>query len=310
MTSASKYFETGMIWFLTVDNWNSECDLVMSPAKPFSRGRICLVKYPSHTKVTIEPEPNNDGTFRPMSSIDTEGHCKTALLITHCFVSLDMALLDSIFTNSSNFGLLTEDDRRSVEAPLLCLWPWEAGAFSLTHFVVVPDKLGIHIWLEAWHNFLSHGQCPYSSDSSDLGQFYHWNPLFLLMVVFLPRNGLLELLLLALLGLELQPVTFAAWSMFVKANYSEAGLRNSLIWECSATAWPSFVHRSFIWDDWVLIFLLCLVCFLDHGSSPSDSTSMDDVDTALEDALLIAHWQVHKTLANSFLIGQWHLGHL
>ena len=46
-------------------------------------------KYPSHTRVTIDPK-----------SIFTVGHVDTALFITLCLVSIEMALLARVQSNS------------------------------------------------------------------------------------------------------------------------------------------------------------------------------------------------------------------
>ena len=53
----------------------------------FNEGRIFLVKYPSQTSVTMDPESSNDGTSRSNKSIGTAGHCETALCMTLCFIS-------------------------------------------------------------------------------------------------------------------------------------------------------------------------------------------------------------------------------
>ena len=82
--------------------------------------------------ITMEPESNKDGTFRPKNSIVMDGHCKTALLRMCCLVSLDMALLDKVFSINSNLSSKCVNKGGSNLAPPLRPRPWEAGAFSLT----------------------------------------------------------------------------------------------------------------------------------------------------------------------------------
>ena len=80
---------------------------------------------------------------------------------------------------------------------------------------------------------------------------------------------------------------------------AEVGLRNSLILEFSATAWSNFVRRSFIWEDWALIFLSFLVWDLVTAPSSSDSVSVDAAVRVLTDAFAAVCWQVPRTLASS-----------
>ena len=87
----------------------------------------------------MEPESNNDGTFRPKNSIVMDEHCETALLRMHCLVSLDTALLDKVFSIDSNLSSKCANEGGSNLAPSLCPRPWEAGAFSLTLPLVYPD---------------------------------------------------------------------------------------------------------------------------------------------------------------------------
>ena len=84
----------------------------------------------------MEPESNNDGTFRPKNSIVIDRHCETALFNTCCLVSFDTALLDKVFNIDSNLssGIVNEDG--SNLAPPLHPRPWEAGAFSLTPLLI------------------------------------------------------------------------------------------------------------------------------------------------------------------------------
>ena len=90
---------------------------------------------------------------------------------------------------------------------------------------------------------------------------------------------------------------FEAVRALVNAVVRIAGERSSLIWEFSATSWSSLFRRSFIWEDWALIFLSFLIWDLEGASSSPDTTSM--VDTLLVEALEIARWQVPRTCASS-----------
>ena len=93
-----------------------------------------------------------------------------------------------------------------------------------------------------------------------------------------------------------------AWSAFVNAVWSIMGFSNSLIWVFSAIAPSSFSRRSLIWEDWALIFLSHLCWdFKTAFSSSSDSVPSGVAETAFVDTPLLGHWQVPRTLANSFL---------
>ena len=65
----------------------------------------------------MDPELINDGTFRPKRSIGIAGHCETALCITFCFVSEDMALLDNVWIMSSNLSMGIDVANGSTLAP-------------------------------------------------------------------------------------------------------------------------------------------------------------------------------------------------
>ena len=97
----------------------------------------------------MEPKSNKDGTFKPKNSIVVDRHCKTALLSMCCLVSLDMELLDKVFSIDSNLSLNDIDKGGSDLAPLLCPRPWEAGAFSLTPPLPYFESQETLPWLEA-----------------------------------------------------------------------------------------------------------------------------------------------------------------
>ena len=100
VTSALKYFKTGIISLLAPDSQNKECASAILLEDLFGKGWICLIKYPSRISVTMDPESSNDGTSQPNKSIGIAGHCETALFITLCFISELMALV-SVRTKSS-----------------------------------------------------------------------------------------------------------------------------------------------------------------------------------------------------------------
>ena len=118
-TSASKYFETGIISLLAADNQNKECASAILLEGFLSKGWICLVKYPSLISVTMDPESSSDGTSRPNRSIGMAGHWETALLISFCFTS-ELTVLDNVWTRSSYFVAGIGDFNGSTSAPL----PW------------------------------------------------------------------------------------------------------------------------------------------------------------------------------------------
>ena len=89
VTSASKYFETGITSLLAANNQNNECASARSPADLFNKGKIFLLKYFSHINITIDPESRRDGIFWPRMSIVMDRHCEIALFNTHCLVSKD-----------------------------------------------------------------------------------------------------------------------------------------------------------------------------------------------------------------------------
>ena len=88
-------------------------------------------------------------TFRPKNSIVVDGHCETALLSMRCLVSLDMELLDKVFSIDSNLSLDGIDKDGSILAPSLHPGPWEAGAFSLTPPLPYFELQETLAWLEA-----------------------------------------------------------------------------------------------------------------------------------------------------------------
>ena len=49
-----------------------------------------------HMSITIDPESSKDGIFWPRMSVVMDGHCETALLITHCLVSKDTEVFQQI----------------------------------------------------------------------------------------------------------------------------------------------------------------------------------------------------------------------
>ena len=104
VTSASKYFETGITSLLSADNRNNKCASVKSPADLFNKGKIFLVKYPSCMSVTIDPESRRDGIFWPRISMVMDGHCETALLRMRCLVSKETAWFVKVSRISSNFA--------------------------------------------------------------------------------------------------------------------------------------------------------------------------------------------------------------
>ena len=52
----------------------------------------------------MDPESNNDGTFRPKNSMVIDGHCETALFKICCLVSIDTVLLVKVLTICSNLS--------------------------------------------------------------------------------------------------------------------------------------------------------------------------------------------------------------
>ena len=116
-TSASKYFQTGITSLLAADNRNMECASAILLEDFFSKGCICLMKYPSRISVTMDPESSNDGTSRPNKSIGMAGHCKTALLTNFCFSSKLTALV-SVRIRSSYLLAGIGDISGSTKAPL------------------------------------------------------------------------------------------------------------------------------------------------------------------------------------------------
>ena len=91
---------------------------------------------------------------------------------------------------------------------------------------------------------------------------------------------------------------WVACRALVNAFCRKVWLRNSLIWEFSATSWSNFVWRSLIWEDWALIFPSFLVWDLVTTPSSSDSVSADAAMTVLTDAFVTACWRVPRTLAS------------
>ena len=92
--------------------------------------------------VTMEPESNKDGTFRPRNSMVMDRHCETALCKICCLVSLNMALLVKVLTICSNLSSNLVSEGGSDLAPPLHPRPWEAGSVSLTPPSSFLDCLG------------------------------------------------------------------------------------------------------------------------------------------------------------------------
>ena len=83
----------------------------------------------------MDPESNNDGTFKPRNSMVMDGHCETALFKIHCLVLVDMVLLVKVLTICSNLSSNLVNEGGSNLAPPLSPRPWGAGAVSLNpHF--------------------------------------------------------------------------------------------------------------------------------------------------------------------------------
>ena len=112
----------------------------------------------------------------------------------------------------------------------------------------------------------------------------------------LPRKGCFPQ---PLFLFDLDVNVWAACRALVNAFCKEVGLRNSLIWEFSATAWSNFVRRSFISEDWALIFPSFLDLDLVTAPSPSDWVSTNVAVTVLTDAFAATHWWVPRTQASS-----------
>ena len=68
-TSASKYFVTSISWLLVAERWNNECASANSSAEPRNKGKMYLLKYASWMSVSMDPESNKDGTFKPRNSM-------------------------------------------------------------------------------------------------------------------------------------------------------------------------------------------------------------------------------------------------
>ena len=110
----------------------------------------------------------------------------------------------------------------------------------------------------------------------------------------LPRNFFPVALLLMLL----YPACVVCKAV-VNACCRAVGLRNSLIWEVSATAWSNLPWRSLICEDCTQFFHLAFFYLVGELFS-SGSASTADAVTALVDALFPVCWRVPKTQANSF----------
>ena len=82
--------------------------------------------------ITMEPESNKDGIFRPRNSIAMDEHCETALFRMRCLVSLVTASLVKVLTIHSNLSSNRVNVGGSNLAPPLHPRPSEAGAVSLT----------------------------------------------------------------------------------------------------------------------------------------------------------------------------------
>ena len=189
VTSASKYFETGITSLFVADSRNRECASVNSLEDLLSNGRIFLIKYPSHTSVTMDPESSNDGTFQPKRSIGgIAGHCETALCITFCFVSEDTALLDNVQIMSSNLSMGIDVANGSPLAPFP--WPLELGAFSLTYSQIDFDVTRKPSAFASADNCQHHDPCPCSNCKFSLDQSSHLCQLQRLVHVVYPKTYL------------------------------------------------------------------------------------------------------------------------
>ena len=99
--------------------------------------------------ITMEPESDKGGNFRPKNSIGMDGDCETALLRMRCLVLLDTALFVKVLMIHSNLSSNQVSEGGSNLAPSLCPIPWEAGAVSLTPPLIFLDWQGTALWLGA-----------------------------------------------------------------------------------------------------------------------------------------------------------------
>ena len=113
--------------------------------------------------VTMDPESNKDGTFKPRNSMVMDGHCETALFKIRCLASDVMAQLDKVFTICSNLSSNLETEDGSNLAPPLHPRPWGAGAFSLNPPWSFLVWLWTCVWLQAWDSSPIDVLCPCSS---------------------------------------------------------------------------------------------------------------------------------------------------
>ena len=115
--------------------------------------------------ITMDPESNKDGTFKPRNSMVMDRHCETALFKICCLVSVDMALLVRVLTICSNLSSNLVKECGSNLAPPLHPRPWGAGAISLNppsvSFLFLP---GMYSWLPVEHNFPASALCPYNNN--------------------------------------------------------------------------------------------------------------------------------------------------
>ena len=65
LTSTLKYLETGITLLLAAESLNNKWALLSSPSEVFKIGSMFFSKYPSHTRVTIDPEAIREGTSLP-----------------------------------------------------------------------------------------------------------------------------------------------------------------------------------------------------------------------------------------------------
>ena len=97
--------------------------------------------------ITMDPESNKDGTFKPRNSMVMDGHCETALFKICCLVSDDTALLVKVLTICSNLSSNLVIEGGSNLAPPLHPRPWGAGALSLNPPHIFHSLLGTVVWL-------------------------------------------------------------------------------------------------------------------------------------------------------------------
>ena len=122
----------------------------------------------------MDPESNNDGTFKPRNSMVMDRHCETALFKICCLVSVDMALLVKVLTICSHLSSNLVNEGGSNLAPPLHPRPWGAGAVSLNPPPLsFPVRPGTYSWLLNEHSFLASALCPCNIGRFDRDLWYH-----------------------------------------------------------------------------------------------------------------------------------------